>query len=325
MLARRILGAGSLGAAAVALTASALRAQQGGWPNRPIRLIVPVATGGSVDALARLLSRHLGEIIGQGFAVESHGGAGGNIAFELVARAVPDGHTLLAGWDSLAINPAVYRSVAYDPLRDFAPIIHAVSGAQVLAVKPDLPARSLPEFLVLARRQPLSIGSPGNGSIGHLTAEMLKTATGAGWTHVPYRGGGPAATDLLAGHLDGVLLTLAAVIEHCRAGRMRALAVSSAGRVAALPDVPSMAEQGVAGFDVVSWQGWLAPAGTDLGIIGQLNAGLNRVLALPEVTGWLAAQAFERIGGPPEALGALLRADVARWPALVRAAGARLD
>lgn len=326
-LPRRALGLAAAGLAgrAVAQPSPQPSPQATAWPNRPIRLVVPVAPGGSVDALARLLSRPLAGLVGQPFVVESHAAAGGNIAFELVARAPADGHVLLAGWDSLAINPAVYRTTGYDPLRDFAPIIHSVSGPQVLAVAPALPARTLAEFLALARTRTLNIGSPGNGSIGHLTGEMLKARTGASWTHVPYRGGGPATTDLLAGHLDGVVLTLAAVVEHCRAGRLRALAVSSAARSPALAEVPSCAEAGVPGFDVVSWQGWLAPAGTDPGIIARLNAGLNLVLALPEVAAWLAAQAFTPVGGPPEALARLLRADVARWPALVAAAGARLE
>ena len=305
--------------------AQAQPASQSPWPNRPIRLLVPVAPGGSVDALARLFARHLTPLIGQNFAIEDNGAAGGNLAFEAAARAAPDGHTLLAGWDSLAINPAVYRSVPYHPLRDFAPIIHSVSAAQVLAVKPDLPARTLAEFTALAKTRGLTIGSPGNGSIGHLTGEMLKARTGIAWTHVPYRGGGPATTDLLAGHLDGVMLTLAAVVEHIRAGRLHAIGVSTAGRVAAVPATPSLAEQGVAGFDVVSWQGWLAPAGTPAPIIARLNQGLNQVLALPEVAAWLATQAFTPVGGPPETLARLLAADVARWPALVQAAGARVD
>lgn len=311
--------------AAGVLVPLAAPAQPAPWPNRAIRLVVPVATGGSVDALARLLSRHLAPLIGQAFAVENNGAAGGNIAFEAVARAAPDGHTLLAGWDSLAINPAVYPRVPYDPLRDFVPIIHTVSAAQALVVRPDLPAATLAGFLALSRTRTLTVGSPGNGSIGHLTAEMLKGRTGATWTHVPYRGGGPATTDLLAGHLDAVSLTLAAVVEHCRAGRLRCVGVSSATRVPALPEAPTFSEQGLPGFEVVSWQGWLAPHGTPGEVIARLNQGLNQVLALPEVAAWLAAQAFERIGGGPGALADLLARDVARWPVLVQAAGARAE
>jgi len=288
-------------------------------------VIVPVAPGGSVDALARILGRHMGEALGQPFIVESHAGAGGNIAFELVSNARPDGHTLLAGWDSLAINPALYPAVPYDPLRSFAPVVQTVRAAQVLAVRRDLPAATLAEFVALTKRQPVNLGTPGNGSIGHLAAELIRVRTGAAWTHVPYRGGGPASADLLAGHIDALSLTLAAVVQHLRGGRMRAIAVSTAARAAALPDVPTVAESGLPGYDVVSWQGLLAPAGTAPAVLERLNREANRALALPEVAQQLATQALEPVGGGTEVLAALLRADVARWPEVVRLAGVRLD
>ena len=204
-------------------------------------VVVPVAPGGSLDALSRLFGRHLGEL-GQPWLVENQGAAGGNPAFETVARSRPDGHTLLWGWDTLAINPALYARVGYDPLRDFTPIAQMVRTAQLLVVRPGLPARSLAEFLDLARRRAVSVGSPGNGSIGHLAAELLRARAGASWTHVPYRGGGPAMADLLAGNMDAVSLTLGAAVEHVRAGRMRGLAVTTAARAPALPEVPTVAE-----------------------------------------------------------------------------------
>ena len=298
----------------------------GAWPRRAVRLIVPVSPGGSVDALARLLARPLTDALGQSVVVENHPGAGGNLAFEMAARAAPDGHTLLVGWDSVAINPALYGRVPFDPLRDFVSVVQTVRAAQVLAVRPDLPASGLPEFLALSRRRPLSLGSPGNGSIGHLASELLRSRAEGEWTHVPYRGGGPASADLLAGHLDALFLTLAAVVEHVRAGRMRALAVSTAARASALPEVPAVAEAiGLGDYDLVSWQGLLAPAGTDPAVVARVNREVNRALADPALSGRLAAQGLEPAGGPPEALAGLLRADVARWPALVRAAGARPD
>jgi len=172
----------------------------------------------------------------------------------------------------------------------------------------------------------LSLGSPGNGSIGHLASALLRSRAGGEWTHVPYRGGGPASADLLAGHLDALFLTLAAVVEHVRAGRMRALAVSTAARAAALPEVPTVAEAiGLADYDLVSWQGLLAPAGTDPAVVARMNQEVNRALADPSLSARMSAQGLEPAGGPPEAMAALLRADVARWPALVRAAGARPD
>lgn len=312
-----------LGAAVALALAPAARAQP--WPDRPIRLIVPVVPGGSVDPLARLVARHLQEALGQPVPVENHAGAGGNIAFELVARTKPDGHMLLAGWDSLAINPALYPRVGYDPLRDFAPIIQTVRTAQLLVVRPGLPAASLPEFLDLTRRRAITLGSPGNGSIGHLAAELLKARAGAEWTHVPYKGGGPALADLIAGHIDAVMLTLPAATEHVRAGRIRAIAVSTAARSPALPDVPTVAELGLAGFEVTSWQGLLAPAGTEEAVLRRLHAEVARILSLPEVRSQLAAQGFEPVGGPSEALAARLATDVPRWPRIVQQAGARVD
>jgi tripartite-type tricarboxylate transporter receptor subunit TctC len=318
---RRALLASTLAAAVTGPAASQT------WPARPVRIVVPVPPGGSVDALARILARHLTEFLGQPVIVENHGGAGGNIAFDLVATARADGYTLLAGWDSVAINPAVYRNLAWDPLRSFVPIVQTVRAAQILVVRPELPATDLGTFLRFAGTRPVTVGTPGNGSIGHLTLEMIRARAGAGaqLTHVPYRGGGPAITDLLAGNIDALSLTLAAVAQHVRGGRMRGIAVSTLTRAPALPDVPTVAEQGVAGFDVVSWQGLLAPAGTDDAVVARLNAEVNRVLAIPAVAAQLSSQGLDPVGGPPGTLALLLRADVDRWPEVVRAAGVRLD
>jgi tripartite-type tricarboxylate transporter receptor subunit TctC len=326
-LARRravLLGTGALATALAATPAPRRAWAQAAWPSRPIRLVVPVPPGGSVDALARILARNLGEALGQPVVVENHGGAGGNIAFEMVAGARPDGHTILAGWDSVAINPSLYRGLPWDPLRSFVPVVQTVRAAQILAVRNDLPAKDLAEFLDLAKARPVSVGTPGNGSIGHL-ALVLLTARAPGATHVPYRGGGPAITDLLSGNIDAVSLTLAAVTQHVRGGRMRALAVSTAARAPALPEVPTVAEQGFPGYDVVSWQGLLAPAGTDPEAVARLNREVNRVLAVPEVARQLQGMGLEPVGGAPSVLAALLAADVARWPEVVRAAGVRLD
>jgi len=297
-----------------------------GWePPRPIRLIVPVPPGGSVDALARLLARHLTEQLGQSVVVENVGGAGGNLAFEQVANARPDGTVLLAGWDSLAINPSLYKGLAWDPLRSFVPVIQTVRAAQVIAMRNDLDVTSFPALVEAGRQRPITVGTPGNGSIGHLTLELVRARSGLNVTHVPYRGGGPAIADLLAGHIDAVSLTLAAITQHARAGRLRPIAVSTAARAAALPEVPTLAEQGLDGFDVVSWQGILAPAGTPAEAVYRLNGEVARVLALPDVARQLTGQGLDPVGGPAATLAALLAADVARWPGIVRSAGVRLD
>jgi tripartite-type tricarboxylate transporter receptor subunit TctC len=311
--------------AVLASTAATPQAWAEPWPSRPIRLIVPVAPGGSLDPLARQIARHLAEALGQPVVVENHAGAGGNLAFDLVARAPADGNTLLHGWDSLAINPALFGKVGYDPIRDFAPILQTVRTAQILVVRSGLPAATLAEFLALARQQRLTLGSPGNGSIGHLAAALLASRAKAEWTHVPYRGGGPALADLVAGHIDAVCLTLPAATEHIRAGRIRGIAVSTLARSPALPAIPTIAESGFPGFDITSWQGLLAPAGTDAAVIARLHDEVSRILALPDVASFLASQGFEPTPGPPAALAARLADDIPRWLQLVRLADVRVD
>ncbi|MGG5821242.1 Bug family tripartite tricarboxylate transporter substrate binding protein [Falsiroseomonas sp. HW251] len=314
---------GLLGAAALAPVAHA----QASWPDRPLRVIIPVAPGGSLDILGRTFARAISPALGQPVVAENHPGAGSNLAFELVARARPDGLTLLVGSDPLTINPSLYRRVGYDPVRDFAPVIELVRAPQVLVVHPSSPATDLASFLALARREggTMSMGSQGNGSIGHLAGAVLTQRTGVAFTHVPYRGGGPAVVDVVAGHLDALLVTLPAAIEHIRGGRLKALAVSGLNRSAALPEVPTIAEQGLPGFDVVTWQGILVPAGTPEPVVARLNAVLAEALAKPDVADSLASQGFDLRGGTPQAFAALIREESARWPGIVRVANATVE
>jgi tripartite-type tricarboxylate transporter receptor subunit TctC len=320
-----------LGLATTALLPAAAFAQAApapaAWPDRPLRIVIPVAPGGSLDILGRIVARQLTGSLGQPVVAENHPGAGSNLAFELVARSRPDGHTLVVGSDPLTINPALYRRIGFDPVRDFAPVAELVRAAQVLVVRNTLPATDVAGFLRLARQAEgaMTLASQGNGSIGHLAGALLSSQTGIGFTHVPYRGGGPAVVDVVAGHVDSLLVTLPAAIEHIRGGRLRALAVSSASRSAALPAVPTLAESGLPGFDVVTWQGILAPAGTPEPIIRRLNAALLEALRRPEVAEGLTAQGFEVTGTSPEAFAVLVREEATRWPPIVRAAGASLD
>jgi tripartite-type tricarboxylate transporter receptor subunit TctC len=326
-LSRRSL-LGQLGAAALPLALPSLaRAQGAAWPDRPLRVVVPVAPGGSLDILGRVFARAISPALGQPVVAENHPGAGSNLAFELVARARPDGHTLLVGSDPLAINPSLYRRVGFDPVRDFAPVIELVRAPQVLVVHPAHPAADLASFLRLAREAEgaMTLASQGNGSIGHLAGAVLTQRTGVRFTHVPYRGGGPAVIDVMAGHVEALLVTLPAAIEHIRGGRLKALAVTSPVRSAALPAVPTVAGQGLEGFEVVTWQGILAPAGTPAPVVARLNAVLLEALRRPEVAEGLSGQGFELRGGTPEAFAELVRAEAARWPAVVRLAGATLD
>ena len=296
-------------------------------PDRAVRIVIPVAPGGSLDILGRILARQLSPALGQPVIAENHPGAGSNLAFELVARARPDGLTLLVGSDPLTINPALYARPGFDPVRDFTPIIEAVRAPQVLVVNPRSPARSLAEFVAWAREAEgrLTVASQGNGSIGHLAGSLFAREAGYGFTHVPYRGGGPAVVDLVAGHVEALFVTLPAAIEHIRGGRLRAIAVTGAARAAALPGVPTVAESGYPGFDVVTWQGILGPRGLPPEAVERLAAELRRVLAQPEVADGLTAQGFEVTGHGPVTFAALIRAESERWPPVVRAVGARVD
>jgi tripartite-type tricarboxylate transporter receptor subunit TctC len=309
--------------------AAAAEAAARAWPaERPIRLIVPVAPGGSQDIVARLTARHLADALGQGVLVENLPGAGSNIGYEAAARARPDGYTLLAGSDSLSINRALFPRLAFDPVEGFAPVARTVLVPQILVVRADHPARTMEAFLALARRgadAPLAVGTPGNGSLAHLLGEVVQEAAEARWTHAPYRGGALAVNDLLGGSLQGVLINIGAVTDHVRAGRLRGLFVSSAARTAALPEVPTLEEAGIAGAAAVGWHGVVAPAGADPAVVARLNAEIRGVVRRPEVAERIAALGMEPGDDAPEALGALIRADAERWAEVIRRARIRPD
>ncbi len=290
-----------------------------GWPERSLRLIVPVAAGGSQDIVARLLARHLTEALGQSVLVENQPGAGSNIGYEAAARAKPDGYTLLAGSDSLSINKALFPRLGFD-VTGFAPVSRSVKVPQIFVVRADHPAKSFAEWIALARRQPMAVGTPGNGSLAHLLGEMVQTAAELRWTHAPYRGGALAVNDLLGGSLQGVMINIGAVTDHVRGGRLRGLAVSPARRTLALPEVPTLAEQGFTGVDVVGWHGLVAPPGTDPALCQRLNAEVSKLLARPDVAERVLALGMEAGPETPAELGALIQADALRWAEVVRRA-----
>jgi tripartite-type tricarboxylate transporter receptor subunit TctC len=314
-----------IGLATAALATSPLALAQS-WPTKPIRILVPVPPGGSLDLLARTIAKDLSPALGQQVLVENHAGAGGNIAFGQVASATPDGHTLLLGWDSLSINTALYSSVPYK-LNQYAPITLAITSPQVLVINPKVPAANLEELLALARRKPgvLSLASPGNGSPGHLAGTLLETLTGVDFVHIPYKGGGPAIADLIAGHLDAAIVTLPAALQHVRAGRLKALGVSSRTRSAGAPEIPTIAEAGVRQYDLNSWQGFFAPAGTPEAVIGRLNREITGILKSAAVRSLLESQGFDIVASTPEVLAQELVQGTPRWVHLVRSSGARLD
>ncbi|MBR0653975.1 tripartite tricarboxylate transporter substrate binding protein [Plastoroseomonas arctica] len=312
--------AGAQAAAQAGVLAGAARTE---WaPDRAVRIIIPVAPGGSLDILGRTIARALSPALGQPVVAENHAGAGSNLAFELTARARPDGLTLLVGSDPLTINPGLYPRVGYDPVRDFAPIIEMVRAPQVLVVNPASPVRDLAGFVAAARgaEGAMTVASQGNGSIGHLAGALFARERGIAFTHVPYRGGGPAVLDVVAGHVDALFVTLPAAIEHIRGGRLRALAVTSAEPSPALPDVPS-----IENLDVVTWQGLLAPAGTPGPIIARIAEETGRALRDPALRETLTSQGFAVTGTGPEAFAAHIRSEAERWPTLVRAVGARVE
>jgi tripartite-type tricarboxylate transporter receptor subunit TctC len=311
-------------ASAALLARPAFAVQTGTWPEHPLRLIVPVAAGGSQDILARLLARHLTDSLGQPVLVENLPGAGSNIGYEAAARARPDGYTLLAGSDSLSINKVLFPRLGFDAI-GFAPVSRAVKVPQIFVVRADHPARDFGEWIEQARRRPAAVGTPGNGSLAHLLGEVVQAAAELRWTHAPYRGGALAVNDLLGGSLQGVMINIGAVTDHVRSGRLRALAVSPAQRTKTLPEVPTLAEQGFHGVDVVGWHGLVAPAGTDPELCRRLNAEVRGVLARPEVAERVQALGMEAVNEPPEALATLMRLDAERWAEVVRRAAIQPD
>ncbi len=309
----------------LALAMPSLVKAQNGFPDRALRLIVPVAPGGSQDIVARLLARHLAAPLGQPVVVENHPGAGSNIGYELVVRARPDGLVLAAGSDSLSINKALFPRLGFDPVDDVTPIAQATQVPQILVVRADSPAASLAGFVALAARGPVAVGTPGNGSLSHMLQQLLQDTAEVSWTHVPYRGGALAVNDLLGGSLQGVMINIGAVTEHVRAGRLRGIAVSSPSRAAALPEVPCFAQAGMPQAEALGWHGLVAPRGTAPEIVARLHAALVQALAVPDVIQRLAALGIEPTDAAPEALGERLREDARRWGEVVRRAALRPD
>ncbi|NOG70262.1 tripartite tricarboxylate transporter substrate binding protein [Roseicella sp. DB1501] len=295
------------------------------WPaERSVRYIVPVAPGGSQDIVARLFARQLADSLNQAFPVENLPGAGSNIGYEQAARQRPDGYTLLAGSDSLSINKALFPRLGFD-VTGFAPVAQGVRVPQILVVRADSPVQEFGQFVDLARREPVAVGTPGNGSLAHLLGEQIQAAAEIRWTHAPYRGGALAVNDLLGGSLQGVLINIGAVTDHVRGGRLRGLFVSSGQRTVALPEVPTLAEAGLAGAEAVGWHGIVAPAGTDPAILSRLNAALIAGMRRPEVAERLAALGLEPAEGSPEELGRLIQADAGRWAEVIRRARIQPD
>ena len=300
---------------------------QSSWPAKPIRLISPFPPGAVVDTLCRTIAVPLGEALGQPVIVENRPGAGGNIGMDIVAKAPADGYTIgMGGIAQHAINPSVYARMPFDPVRDFAPIIFVARNVNVLVVHPSLPAHDVRELIAYARANPgkLSFGSAGAGTSQHLAGELFKQLAGIDMTHVPYKGAGPAVSDLLAGQIPLMFVDISAVLGHIRAGKLRALGVTSRTRTPLL-DVPTIAEQGLPGFEVNAWFGLLAPAGTPREIVSRLNAETAKVLRSPATLERLQGLGLTAEPGTPEEFAALITSELARWGSIVRAANIRAE
>jgi len=314
--------------ALLTLVASAACAAADAYPDKPIRMIVPVPAGGTPDVVARMVAPGLSSALGQQLVVDNRGGAGGLIGAELAARATPDGYTLLLSSPGpLTILPHLQKKMAYDPLRDFVPIGLISVGPFLLITHPSVPAKSVKELIALARAEPgkLNYASAGNGAANHLAMELFKSMAGVEITHVPYKGAPQAVTDVLAGHMNMMFNSIAPVIQHIRAGRVRVLGIGSARRSPQLPDVPTIGEAGVPGYEAVSWFGLLAPANTPKPIVARLNRVLAEVVRKPETRVQFEAQGADPVGSSPEEFAALIRRESARYAKVVKSSGAKVD
>ena len=292
------------------------------YPSRPVRIVVPSPPSGGTDIIGRVLAQHFSRALGQQFVVENRSGAGNMIGIETVARSAPDGYTLLMAPSTLALNSVLYKKVSYDPVRDFAPITLAANAPNVLIVNTSLPATSLAQFIALAKQKPgqLSYGTPGVGTSPHMAMELLKSMAGIDLQHVPYRGTAPALTDVIGGQVAGMFANALTARPQIDSGRVRALAVSGPARIAALPDVPPLAET-LPGYEAMQWYGLLAPAGTAPAIVSRLNAEALKALRSDEMKQRLALDGAQPMGTTPAEFAALIKSELEKWTRVARAAG----
>jgi tripartite-type tricarboxylate transporter receptor subunit TctC len=317
-----------LATSAAALAAFAFAQAPAAYPTKPIRLVVPFPPGGATDILAREVAKHLTDAWGQSVVVDNRPGAGGNIGSELVAKAAPDGYTLEMGTvGTHAINASLYSKMPYDHIKDFVPVILVAGVPNVLEVNPSVPVNSVQELIAYAKANPgkLNFASSGAGTSIHLSGELFKVMAGVQMTHVPYKGSAPALADLLGGQVQLMFDNLPPSLPQIKAGKLRALAVTSATRAPALPDVPTVAEAGLPGFEASSWFGVLAPAGTPPAIVMKLNAEIAKWLASPEAKEKLASVGANIAGGTPEDFARHIQAETAKWAKVVKESGAKVD
>ena len=311
----------------LALAAPVAAWAQSGYPSKPVRIIVPWPPGGGADVMTRIVSPKLAEALGQQTIIDNRGGAAGNIGAEFAAKSPPDGYTIVFAYSGThSINPHIYSKMPFRE-SDFTPIIWLSSVPQVVVVHPSLPVKNVKELIALAKSRPgqLSYGSSGSGAINHLAGELFNFMTGTKLVHIPYKGGGPAATALLTGEIAFIFGEPASLVGHIKSGRVRPIAVTSAQRSISFPELPTVEEGGVKGYEVTSWNGMLAPAATPPDIVRRLNAEYNKIITEPEMRKRLIANGYEPVGGPPEKFGEHIRAELAKWGPVVKRAGIKVD
>ncbi len=313
------------GAVALPLLVFAAGAHAQAYPGKPIRMIVAVPPGGPADTLARLVSPKLTESLGQTVVIDNRPGANGNIAYETAARAAPDGYTFALAAAGVAINPSLYREVRFDPVKDFAAITHGISVPNILIVHPSVAATSVKELIALGKTRAINFASAGNGSSGHLAVEQFKIVSGMPLTHIPYKGGGPALTEVIGGQVQALFSLALVATPQVKAGKVRALAITSAKRSRVAPDIPTVAESGFPGFEVIGWFGWLAPARTPNAIVTRLNTDIVKVLRSAETQDRLIALGCEPVGDTPAQFAAFVSAERDKWAKVIKQAGIKLD
>jgi tripartite-type tricarboxylate transporter receptor subunit TctC len=298
------------------------------YPSKPIWLIVPFAAGGGSDIVARTVAQKLGEALGQPVLVDNKPGAGGNIGTDVAARANPDGYTIVMGvFGPIAVNPSLFGNLPYDPLRDFAPITQAVTVTNMLAVHPSLPVTTVKELIEYGRQNPgkLASATGGVGTAGHMASELFKSMTQLDMAVVPYKGAAPAVNDVLNGQVPITFEALLSTLPYVKTGKLKAIAVTTSTRSSLLPDIPTIAEAGLPGYDANNWYGFLAPARTPEPVIATLHREITKVLGMPDVKEKLASVGAEPVGNTPEAFSAVIRTDVAKWKRIVQETGAKVE